>query len=785
MTLRSTSVLTTTGSRVGPNILTVLVHNIGGPGGLTKAVTVGNSAAHEDWSARQVDDSSWRVVQLPHDYVVEGNFDPLGNVGHGALPVGIGWYRKYIDVPKSDQGKSVWLYFEGVFRNATVYVNGKKVYFQDDGYDPFNVDIKDALNYGGRNVITVRVDASGGEGWWYEGGGIYRHVWLNVADAVHVIPWGVYVTSTVKNVLTAPSAALTIQTDLQNAGVSSKQVTVTTSIVDPDGRVVGNATSQHSAPSNQNTRVVQSVSLASARLWSLSERNLYQAHTTVSYGDNVVDRYNQTFGIRTIRFDADHGFFLNEVPTKLKGTCNHQDFCGVGIALTDSILHWRVKTLRDRLGSNAIRCSHNPMSPAMYQACDELGMLVMDETRHPGDDVETKASEQSTFTHTEHIEKMILRDRNHPSVIMWSMGNEEWAVQNAAYGGEMLKALMVAVHKHDTTRPVTTANNSGTDPGWLVGFGSAEDLLGVNYNYGDFDWLRMQFPGKPIFGSESGSDISCRGVYKTDEVAAHLTSYMTPEHNWKPFAEREFVCGGFVWTGFDYRGETSPYQWPEISSNFGLLDLCGFPKDAAFYYKAWWAEDVPLVHILPHWNWAGKEGQTVPVWCFSNCDQVELFVNGVSQGMQTYPKYGHVQWDNVVYQTGSLKAVGYRNGQVAETSVVTTTGAPSGIRLFADRTLLDADGEDTIPVEVSIIDVNGFVVPTANNQLSFYVDGPVLNAGVGNGDPASHELNQADTRSAFAGLCMVLVKATTIRGDSVLTVTSDGLSGAVLKFKSA
>ncbi len=769
----------------GPNVLTVLVQNIGGPGGIMKPVTVGREDPHHNYAATALPDADWRTVHLPHDYVVEGAFDPNGNVDHGALPVSTAWYRKHIDVPASDRGKSVWLYFEGVFRNATVYVNGKKMYFQDDGYDPFHVDIADAVNYGGPNVIAVHVDPRGGEGWWYEGGGIYRHVWLNVADPVHVIPWGVYVTSDVRDVLTSPSAALTIRTHLTNAGATDRTVTVQTAIVEPTGRVVATAESVHHVPTGSDLDVMQSASVPSAALWSLEERNLYRALTTISSGGKTVDRSQQRFGIRTLRFDADRGFFLNEKPVKLQGTCNHQDFVGVGIGMPDSILYWRMQRLKDQLGCNAIRCSHNPMTPAMYDACDELGLLVMDETRHPGDSVEAKASTSSPYSHTAHIEKMIRRDRSHPSVIMWSMGNEEWAIQGDPYGAQMLTALMAAVHRHDTTRPVTTATNMGVGNGWLVGFGAVEDLLGVNYNYGDYDWLHAQYPKKPIFGSETASDVTCRGIYQTNAAAGHITSYKSPEGSWQPLATRPFVAGGFAWTGFDYRGEPSPYPWPEVSSNFGLLDACGFPKDVAYYYRAWWKQEEPLVHIFPHWNWAGKEGQTVPLWCFSNCDRVELFVNGVSQGAQEMPQFGHVQWNQVVYQPGTLRVVGSRAGQSVAEKTVETTGAPAAVRLSADRSTLTADGEDTLPVMVEIVDAQGRVVPTASSLVTFSVHGAGVNAGVGNGDPASHELNQADTRSAFNGLCMVLVKAAT-RGDRiVLSASSAGLTGAELSLKAA
>lgn len=769
--------------RGGPNVLVVLVQNVGGAGGITKPVTVGQITPEVDFSALAYDDSSWRTVHLPHDYVVEGTFDSNGDVGHGALPFNAAWYRKRFDIPKSDHGKSLWLYFEGVFRDATVYVNGKQLYFQEDGYDPFFVDIAGAVRYGGSNVLAVYMKPRS-EGWWYEGGGIYRHVWLNVADPLHVAPWGVYVTSDVKNPVGSPSAELTIQTRLTNTSAVDKHITVATTIIDPNGRAVAHGQSSHVAKAGLDLDIVQQASLASASLWSLENRNLYFAETEVTSAGKVVDTFRQRFGIRALRFDPDHGFFLNEKPVKLQGTCNHQDFVGVGIAMPDSILYWRMQRLKDQLGCNAIRCSHNPMTPSMYDACDELGLLVMDETRHPGDDVAAKGNTSTPYSHTDHIEKMVRRDRNHPSVIMWSMANEEWGLQSDPYGARMLSALMDAVHKHDKTRPITTADNSGTGNGWMVGFGSVEDLLGVNYNYGDYDWLHAQYPNKPVFGSETASDVSCRGVYARDDGAAHLSSYMSPEGSWRPLGEREFVLGGFVWTGFDYRGEPTPFGWPEISSNFGLLDTCGFPKDAAFYYKAWWKQEEPLVHIFPHWNWAGKEGQNVPVWCFSNCDRVELFVNGVSEGEKDMPRFGHLQWDNVMYAPGELIAVGYRGGKQVTSMTVKTTGSPAAIRLSADRNVLVADREDTIPVTVEIVDDKGLVVPTASNRVTFSVTGAGVNAGVGNGDPSSHEPNQASFRSAFNGLCMVLVKTKSTAGAVELTATSEGLTPAGLRFTS-
>ena len=598
----------------GSNVLAVRVENTGGPGGIYGNVSAGSLPASEQpeqYFSQEIDDSSWRKVQLPHDYIVEGEFSSKADTGHGSLPVYPAWYRKKFSLNAADQDKCVWLYFEGVFRDAKIYINGKLVGRHPDGYTSFHVDIADAVHFGGENLLAVYVDPSHFEGWWYEGGGIYRHVWLNVADKTHVAPWGVYVTSDVADVTGAPSAKLRIETTIANRLPDAQNCSVVSTVLDPDGRIVGMAKDSLVVPPtliptdaretilssddveqpsylHTGTKLTQEVNLSSARLWSLEDRNRYTVETRVLRDGKVVDRHTQKFGIRTLRFDPNDGFFLNEKSVKLNGVCNHQDFVGVGIGMTDSLLYYRMKKLQE-FGCNAIRCSHNPMTPAMYEACDELGLLVMDENRHPGSSIATKSWVGQPYSNTWHVESMVLRDRNHPSIIMWSMWNEEWNIQDDPFARKMMDYLMEAVHKHDRTRPVTCANNSdAAKNAWSGGVADAEDILGVNYNYQDFDILHKEFPDKMVFGSEIGSNCECRGIYQTDKEAAHLTSYMSPDGSWEPLGSRPFVAGGFYWTGFDYRGETVPFDWPEINSNFGFLDMCGFPKDAAYYWKAWW-----------------------------------------------------------------------------------------------------------------------------------------------------------------------------------------------------
>lgn len=792
----------------GPNVLTVLVHNTNGPGGIYGPVQIGCMQQPQPVYAVDYDDQTWRKVQLPHDYIVEGRYSRKAVRGHGSLPVYPAWYRKNVHIPEGDRGRCVWLYFEGVYRDARIYLNGELISEHPGGYTSFHVDISKHARFGGTNVLAVHVDPTDFEGWWYEGGGIYRHVWLNVADPVHVAPWGVYVTSTVDHVTADPSATLTIQTTVANRTDRAQRCGIVSTIYDPSGAAVGKVADELMVPpaprsrhagaavlnSDQTqldqpsdlhlgTKLIQDIHLPHVKLWSLEQRNRYQVETEVMVNGAVVDRHRQKFGIRTLRFDPQAGFFLNEQPVKLQGTCNHQDFAGVGIGMPDSILYYRMKRLKE-FGCNAIRCSHNTMAPSMYEACDELGLLVMDENRHPGSTVAVKAWVGQPYHNTWHIESMVLRDRNHPSVIMWSMWNEEWAIQCDAYGREMMAYLRQLVHQHDDTRPVTCALNHGLGKhGWLKGGAASENLIGVNYNYGDYDWLHHAYPEKMIFGSEIGSNLECRGVYHTNKATGHLTSYMSPEGSWHPLATRIFVAGGFYWTGFDYRGETTPFGWPEINSNFGFLDMCGFAKDGAYYWKSWWMPDIPVLHIFPHWNWTGMEGTNVPVWCFSNCQQVELFLNGKSLGRKRMASYRHLQWNRVIYTPGRLEARGYNNGRLVATTIVETTGDPAAVELVPDRHTLMADGQDTAPIAVRIVDSRGRVVPTAGNMVHFNIEGPSVISGVGNGDPSCLEPNQANYRSAFKGLCMALVRAKRRSGAIFLTASSPGLKSCKITLR--
>ena len=739
-------------------------------------------------AAVNFDDSTWRVVQLPHDYIVEGPYNPKASKSHGFLPVYPAWYRKHFSLAASDSGKSVWLDFEGVYRDAHVYINGHFLGRHHGGYTPFSLDISKVANFGGNNVLAVYVDPTEFEGWWYEGGGIYRHVWLNIADPIHVKPWGVYVVSDVHNVRNNPSADLTIQTSIVNESSKPQTCTVISGITDPQGRLVASLSNELKVSAGQTTELTQVARLPSVSLWSLTHRHIYAVTTQVFCGGVRVDFHRQRFGIRTLRYDAKNGFFLNEEHVELKGTCNHQDFVGVGIGAPDSLWYWRVRKLKE-IGCNAVRCSHNMMAPAYYDACDELGVLVMDENRRLSDDFTPKTPLDAPYENMWHVDEMILRDRNHPSVIMWSLCNEEYKVQNTAYGKKVFAALMKSVHQYDRTRPITCAMNgnwSGApQSGWdaranlekLRGIEAVEDLQGCNYAPHHYDQFHQAYPHLKMFGSEIGSNTSDRGIYTTDIPAGHVSAYHgDPENSWQPVAVRPFIAGGFVWTGFDYRGEPSPCGWPSINSHFGLLDMCGFPKDVAMYYKAWWG-DKPLVHIFPHWNWPGHEGQTIHVWCYGNCNEIELRVNGTSYGRKQMPRFRHVQWD-VPYQAGHIEACGYNHGTLAAVHRIETTGQPAALLLMPDRYVLRADGQDTVPISLAVVDSAGRIVPTANNKVRFRVTGAGVNAGVGNGNPACLEPNVANFRSAFNGLCMILARANDTGGIIRVRAMADGLKSA-------
>jgi beta-galactosidase len=777
----------------GPNALAILVRNLQGAGGLGSSVAVGSSATNPDPTQPVFNEGGWRTVHLPHDYVVEGTFTPTADPSHGSLPTAPAWYRKSFTLPASAQGKSVWIDFDGVYRDSKVYLNGQLLGEHPSGYTGFRYDIsKFAYFDGTSNVLTVHVDPTAQEGWWYEGGGIYRHVWLNIADPLHVAPNGTFVTSEVKDPLHRPSATVTIKTTVTNASEQAQECTVVSEVFGPKGQLVEVIKTPQSVPAGGHVEVAQSAVAPQAALWSIEKPQLYRLHTTL-VREQAVDAVDTAFGIRTIRFDKEKGFFLNEKPVKILGTCTHQDFAGVGTAMPDSVLIWRTQQLK-AMGSNAVRMSHNPPAPELLDACDRLGMLVMDETRHLGDTEAAKTPRGTSYADLSELTDLILRDRNHPSIIIWSMCNEE-PLQGSAEGARIFTAMRDRVRQYDTTRPVSCAMNDSA----YHGIALVEDIRGFNYDPGSYARYHPLHPEIPIYGSETASTVATRGVYSWDrfrmggmtytgvEAQGWVSAYdvnappwaQTAQNSWPQQADAPFVAGGFAWTGFDYKGEPTPFNWPDINSNFGILDECGFPKDVAYYYKAWWT-DKPLVHVFPHWNWAGKEGQPIPVWVYSNAARIELIVNDKSLGSKPMPRNGHVEW-NVPYAPGSVVAKGYdARGRMVASDKVETTGAAAAIRLTTDRIRLNADGEDVTMVTVAVVDAQGRVVATADNPIHFDVSGKGYVAGVGNGNPSDHDPDKSSNRRAFNGLCMVVVGAKATPGAMQLTATAPGLKSAIL-----
>lgn len=690
-------------------------------------------------------DLTWRAVHLPHDWVVELPFDPNAELYHGYKPTGsgfpqnnVGWYRRQLFVPQADQGRRIWLEFGGVYRDSTVFLNGYTIGHHASGYTSFRYDITDYINYGQTNTLAVRVDASEPEGWFYEGAGIYRHVWLVKTSPLAIAPDGVFVYAAFKDNVPASAATIHLETRLLNSQDNPAPVNVTWQILDPQGKVVAEATGTETVPPWQSATLQQTAQVSAPELWSPDSPARYKLVTTITSQGTLVDREETEFGIRTFAFDPVRGFLLNGKHCEIKGTCNHQDHAGVGSALPDAVQYFRVAKLKE-MGCNALRTSHNEPTAELLEACDRLGLLVMDENRLLG----------SSAQNLELLQQQVCRDRNHASVFIWSIGNEEGNATTAV-GGQISQAMQRTIHQLDPSRSVTYAANVGNV---FTGVNQVIDVRGWNYFVGpDMDQYHEEHSRQPNIGTEVASAFYTRGIYTKDPARGYVTGYdvvaggETAENWWTFFAARPWASGSFVWTGFDYRGEPTPYQWPCVSSSFGILDTCGFPKDIFYYYQSWWT-DRPVLHLLPHWNWPGKAGQDIDVWCFSNCKEVELFLNGQSLGRKTMPANSHLQW-TVQYTPGTLSAKGYNNGQLVAETAVTTTGQPAAIRLTPDRSRIRADGQDCSLVTVAVADSGDRTVPTADNLVHFSVTGPGKIIGVGNGDPSCHEPDVYITQAA-------------------------------------
>jgi len=736
-------------------------------------ITYANAKAGKAWGAAapEYDDTDWRELNLPHDWAIESPFDENENISQGYRSRGYGWYRRNFTLNESDRGRHLELKFDGIATYATIWVNGLLVQRNWCGYTSFSVDLTPFAKYGDElNNIAIRVDANAQEGWWYEGAGIYRHTWLIKRPATHIVTDGVFA-QPVRD--PAGHWSIPVEVTIGNDGRAPAPLEIESVLLDPDGQPIAQAkttvTAEMLKPSGGRFTIQVT---GEPRLWSVDDPVLYQVRTTLNMQGVLIDSVTTTAGFRTLRFDADHGFFLNDLPLKLKGTCNHQDHAGVGVAVPDSLWEFRIRRLKE-MGSNAYRCAHNPPAKEFLDACDRLGMLVLDENRNFN----------SSPEHVRQLEWLVRRDRNHPSVILWSIFNEE-PMQGTEIGYEMVRRLASAVKQLDPTRPITAAMNGGFDA--PVSVAQAVDVVGFNYQHKDYDRFHQAHPLVPLTSSEDTSAFMTRGVFEDVPGSMQASSYdtqsaawgLTHHQAWKEIAQRPFLAGGFVWTGFDYRGEPQKFSWPSVSSVFGILDVCGFPKTAYYIHQAGWLDDRPILHLAPHWNWAGREGQPIKVLALTNGDAVELFLNGRSLGKKLVDRLEGAEW-NVPYTPGTLSAVAYQSGHESARFAVETTGAPFAIKLTLDRPALADDGWDAQPITVSAVDAQGRTVPTASLPITFALEGPGEIIGHGNGDNTSHEPEKGNERRLFNGLAQVIIQSRRIGpGPITLTASSPGITPA-------
>ncbi|MBQ0022132.1 MAG: DUF4982 domain-containing protein [Prevotellaceae bacterium] len=788
-------------------------------------------------SAAKFNDGEWRTLNLPHDWAIEGDFskDNPSGTGGGALPGGIGWYRKTFMLNKEEKGKRIRIDFDGVYMNATVYVNGKELGTRPYGYISFGYDITDYLD-GDINTIAVRVDnQEQPNSRWYSGCGIYRNVWLTATSNVHVAKDGTYIISKRINDV---RAAVHIEANIQNDGGSTKFL-VSHEVKDPQGHVVANTPRlEMSAKAGETVLSTADLPVLNPQYWDTSSPALYTVQTKIfDKSLKVIERYDTRIGIRDFEF-TDKGFKLNGKPMQIQGVCNHHDLGCLGAAVNTTALRRQLTILKE-MGINGIRCSHNPPAPELLDLCDEYGFIVMDEAFDMWRKKKTPHDYARYFNewHERDLHDFIVRDRNHPSIVMWSIGNEvleQWSdasadtlsleeanlILNFGHSADMLasegeemsvnslltKKLADFVRNLDSTRPVTAGCNEPNPNNHLFASG-ALDIIGFNYHNQNIPDVPKNFPGMPFIITESVSALQTRGYYRMPSSEM----FVWPERWDKPFYDPSFSCssydnchapwsntheenlivmkkypwiaGQYIWTGFDYIGEPTPYGWPARSSYFGIIDLAGFPKDVYYLYQSE-LTDRDVLHLFPHWNW--QPGQDIDMWAYyNNADEVELFVNGVSQGKRSKTEDKlHVVW-NVKYQPGEVKIVAYKDGNAVREQSIKTAGAPAKIRLTADKASIKADGRDLAYITVEVVDKDGNLCPNAENLIKFELDVSTAIAGVDNGSPISLERFKDNKRKAFYGKCLVVLQNTGSDGTSKLTATSDGLESAEIVVESA
>lgn len=758
------------------------------------------------------DDSGWRALDLPHDWSIEADFsaDNPATPGGGALPGGIGWYRKTFHAEASTKDKNVYIDFDGIYWNSKVWINGHLLGERPNGYISFRYDLTPYLKAGEKNVVAVRVDNSQQpNSRWYTGSGIYRHVWLVTVNPVHVDHWGTCVTTPE---VSEEKAGISLKTKVRNTSPDRQPVVLRTIVYDPEGNEVAQTHSAIEIAAGETTETEHKLTVNAPNLWSIEKPSLYKTLTRVEQGNTILDEYETPLGIRYFSFDARKGFFLNGKPVKIKGVCHHHDQGCLGTAVNIRALERQLEILKE-MGCNGIRMSHNPPAPELLDLCDRMGFIVMNEAFDMWQKKKSPYDYSRYFAewHERDLTDLILRDRNHPSIFMWSIGNEvleQWSnidadtldlqqanlILNFAhtinkagknekelhYNSLLAQRLAEIVRKSDPTRPVTSGNNE-TKPGNHLFRSGAMDIIGFNYHEGDWITFPDKFPGQPFIVAESTSGLMSRGVYTqpsdsfliwpdrwdkplTKEVQqcssydhCHVPWGSTHERSWQLVKNRDYISGMYLWTGFDYLGEPTPFWWPSRSSYFGAIDLAGFPKDIYYMYQSEWT-DKPVLHLFPHWNW--QEGETVDVWAYYNqADEVELFLNGESLGRKSKEQDTfHVSW-RVAYQKGTLKAVSYRNGQEMLSKEIITTGKPVSIRLTADRKTIQADGRDLAFITVEALDAAGNAVPIADDLISFSIEGDGAIAGTDNGDPTDPVSLKKPFRKLFNGKALVVVQA--------------------------
>jgi beta-galactosidase len=756
------------------------------------------------------DDSGWRGLDVPHDWSIEGQFsdtNPAGASG-GALPGGVGWYRKTFSVAERDTSRLVFIEFDGVYRNSEVWINGHYLGKRPYGYSSFTYELTPQLRYGpASNVIAVRVDNSQQpNSRWYSGSGIYRHVRLVTTGRVRIDHWGTAITTPE---VTATSARIAIRTTVRNASQADQPITLRTVLYDASGKEVAAAATADRVPRDSVSEIAQDLVIRTPALWSLDRPYLYRAVSRVSCGGNPCDDYSTPFGVRTFVFDPERGFILNGTHLKIRGVCLHHDLGALGAAVNTRALERQLEIMRG-MGVNAIRTSHNPPAPELLDLTDRMGFIVLDEAFDMWKKEKTKYDYHLDWDawHVRDLSDMVRRDRNHPSVFLWSIGNEvmeQWTNGDST-AAPIARELAGIVRRLDPTRPITSASNNGS-PANPVFHAGALDLLGHNYHHEAWASFPTQFPGGKFIITEAMSALNSRGVYEqpSDSVASYATPYVKDsgpqpnkdyrlssyddrkafwgslhEESLRLFERYPFLSGIFIWQGIDYLGEPTPYEWPARSSYFGVVDLAGFPKDPYYLYQSVWTTR-PMLHVFPHWNWA--PGQTIDVWAYTNADEVELFLNGASLGVKRKPEQvSHLMW-RVPYTPGTVRAVARTGGRVMATQEIKTAGAPARVVLSPDRRTIHADGSDLSFVTVTVADAAGVPVPTAEPLVRFRLAGDARLAGVDNGDQISHAPFQSDRVLLFNGKALVIVRAGDRAGTATLTAQVDGLEPATLRLR--